>query len=66
MKRLARIGPSLEALGRMANDKTNLGDARADGESLKDEVIEADNRCRVLATGLAFVTIAYGASVRQR
>ena len=35
MKRLARVGPTLEALGRMANDKTNLGDARADGDHLR-------------------------------
>lgn len=26
----------------MANDKTNLGDARAGGDYVKDEVIEAD------------------------
>jgi len=42
MRRLGRIRPALEALGRMANDKTNLGDARARGDHVKDDVIEAD------------------------
>src|SRR5215467_3634326 len=42
MKRLGLCRPAFEALGRVANDKTNLGDARARGDHVKDEVIEAD------------------------
>jgi hypothetical protein len=42
MRRLGRNRPALEALGRVANGKTNLGDARARGDYVKDEVIEAD------------------------
>jgi hypothetical protein len=42
MRRLGRNRPALEALIRVANDKTNLGDARARVDYVKDEVFEAD------------------------
>lgn len=42
MRRLDRNRSALGALERVANDKTNLGDARARVDDVKDEVIEAD------------------------
>ena len=42
MRRLDRNRSAREALERVANDKTNLGDARARCDHFKDEVIEAD------------------------